>query len=321
MRKHVLDLLLCPSCKQSFILQQGVEVNTDNIVYGVIRCHCSSYPIVDGILIFKRSEKTRRIIKCVTERKPWQALKKCFDYRPDLNKMLMATAANASIGYKLLGYVMCLITFSKSRTNFSLFRLLDLAGKLRIQTFWTTYLKHRFSATSFRCAVPFLNLVDAGSKFVIDIGCGMGIFSYMMSKRIPEESIICQNLEFTGVYLARKYFVPGATFICSDAGERQPFPDEMFDVVFSCDALYCIAHAEQACEEIARLLSRKGIAILAHNHHPRLRDYSSQTSRGGFYDPDAFEKFFKGRGMSVELEDEERMYKKLFPSTLIDMSK
>lgn len=321
MTKDFLQTLVCPSCNQRFDIERIVKVNNERFLYGTIRCHCSVFPIVDGILIYKHDEKTKNIINYIVSKKIWKALKLSFDYRPDLNKLLMATDSNASIGYKLLGYIICIITLSRSRINIPLFRLLDLARKLRIQVFWTTYLKHRFSATSFWCTLPLLKLIDVKSKYILDIGCGMGIFSYMMSKRIPEEFIVCQNLEFTGLYLAKKYFVPHANFICSDAGEAQPFAEQTFDVVFSCDALQYVANKDVACKEVARMVNEKGIVILAHNHFPLHRDYALQGFRGDFFDMESAEKVFTKLGLKVKFFDEHQIYNKLFPSVISSDSK
>ena len=156
---------------------------------------------------------------------------------------------------------------------------------------------------------------------MLDIGCGMGIFSYIFSKQIPEEQIVCQNLEFAGLYLARKYFVPKANFICSDAGEDSPFPDRAFDVVFSCDALQYVKNKEHACEEISRLLDQGGVAILTHNHSPNCRDYISQEFRGDFYDPSSVEAIFAKFGVKVEVVNEEVIYNDLFPNTVVDVQR
>lgn len=301
-----------------FEMAEIVKASSGRILYGTIACDCSLYPIVEGILVYKNDDKTRDICSMIARRKLWKALKLSFDYMPDLNKVLMATTSNASLGYKLIGYILCLVAWSWPRTKISLYRLLNLAGKLHIQVFWTTYLKHRFSATSFWCTLPFLKLINLEVRYVLDVGCGMGVFSYMMSKRIPEHSIVCQNLEFAGLYIAQKYFVPGANFICSDAGEESPFPDDAFDVVFSCDALQYVKNKEHACEEISRLLNHGGVAILAHNHAPNRRDYMSQGFRGDFYDPSSAERIFTKRGVKVEVVNEEVIYNSLFPNIVID---
>ncbi|MBI5215914.1 MAG: methyltransferase domain-containing protein [Ignavibacteriae bacterium] len=253
----------------------------------------------------------------IEEKKLWKALQYSFDYKPDLNKLLLATAAKTSTGYRFIGYLLCLVTFSKSRINFPLYKLLDIASKLRIQVFWTTYLKHRFSATSYWTTLPLLNIIKPNTGIVLDIGCGMGIFSYVISKRISENSIICQNLEFAGLYLAKKYFVPNANFICSDAGTEFPFSNEMLDVVFSCDAIQYVSNKEILCSEIARMLNKNGIAILAHNHNPLYRDYASQNFRGDFFHPKEIENILKKCDMRAELIDEHVMYDNLFSGVYI----
>lgn len=313
MTKQFLNTLVCRSCGQQFTVSRHVRVRSERIEYAVIQCGCAEFPVVNGILIHKRDEKTQQILSCVAAGDTWKALKKSFDYKPDLNKMFMATASNSSFGYTLLGYLLCLVTLSWPRTKIPLYRLLNLAGKLHVQVFWTTYLKHRFSATSFWCSLPFLRMIDPTVKQILDIGCGTGIFSFMIGKRVPESRIVCQNLEFTGLFLARQYFVPEANFICSDAGEKHPFPGEFFDVVFSCDALQYVSDREAACQEVVRLLKPEGLALLTHNHVPGFRDYAAQGPRGDFFDTTTIRQIFNKLGINITLVDESLIYQTNFP--------
>ena len=321
MKMDFLDILFCPSCQSTFQVYDLVEVqhllhsDAQRMIYGVVRCGCAEYPVVDGILIFKRDEKTRQVLDYVARKKTWAALKQCFDYGPDLNRLLLATASNATLPYKALGLVLRLLTGAGFRRPIPLYKLLHVASVLHIDRFWTTYLKHRHSATSFWCSIPFIQLIDSNATHALDVGCGMGIFSWVLSKRVAEESIICQNLDFAGLYLARKYFVPNANFICSDFGEQQPLPDGFCDVVFSCDALAYVDDKIHACNEIARVLRRDGLLILAHNHTPSRRDYISQNGRGDFLDPPTASEIFKKHGVTQYSIDEQTVHESLFPLT------
>lgn len=89
MTKDFLAHFLYPSCSQRFVTGQIVEVNTERIMYGTIRCDCSTYPIIDGILICKHDEKTGSIVKYVVGETLWKGLKRSFEYSLDLKESIM----------------------------------------------------------------------------------------------------------------------------------------------------------------------------------------------------------------------------------------
>src|SRR5215831_10781154 len=51
MRLDLLEILQCPYCGGSFAVDDGPTLRRsgDEIITGVLRCQCASYPVVDGV--------------------------------------------------------------------------------------------------------------------------------------------------------------------------------------------------------------------------------------------------------------------------------
>ena len=54
MRKELLKVMICPDCGSGFHIQEIYNKENDEIDIGIVGCDCSEYPILDGILIYKK---------------------------------------------------------------------------------------------------------------------------------------------------------------------------------------------------------------------------------------------------------------------------
>src|SRR5437870_13005059 len=61
----VLDHLTCPSCGGALSPGRWAEDAGGEILYGVVRCECAEYPIVDGIMSLGTGSGTPEIVDLV----------------------------------------------------------------------------------------------------------------------------------------------------------------------------------------------------------------------------------------------------------------
>lgn len=97
-------------------------------------------------------------------------------------------------------------------------------------------------------------------KRLLEVGCGMGTDLLQFARG----GAICTGADLTprSIEISRRHFeVYGAsgTFLITD-GERLPFPDESFDVVYSNGVLHHTPDTAGAIREIHRVLRPGGIA-------------------------------------------------------------
>jgi len=295
------------------VIERVVTGTGDDVRYGILRAGAERWPVVDGIVIARRGERTDRILRALDAGRPFAALTAAMDYR-FIGAFLLTLSPDAPWPHRAAGRLVAWATGHRDRASVTLFPLLDLIGRLGLQRFWTTYLKHRFSATSFRCAMPLIQDAHPRNGWMIDIGCGIGTSSFVFAKRMPASRIVCQNLEFTGLYLARRFVVPGAHYLCSDFGEPQPFDDGAFELVFSSDALQYVGDKQAACREVGRLVASDGRALLVHNHTPGHKDFSGQQGRGDFLVPSDALRTFGTMGLAAAAIGEDEVFRSMHPT-------
>ena len=51
MKRALLELMQCPYCGGRFEISSEVEGDTDRLTYGLLRCRCFEFPVVDGVLL------------------------------------------------------------------------------------------------------------------------------------------------------------------------------------------------------------------------------------------------------------------------------
>lgn len=97
-------------------------------------------------------------------------------------------------------------------------------------------------------------------KRLLEVGCGMGTDLLQFARG----GAICTGVDFTprSIEISRRHFevygLPG-NFLITD-GERLPFPDESFDVVYSNGVLHHTPDTAGAVREVHRVLKPGGVA-------------------------------------------------------------
>ena len=96
---------------------------------------------------------------------------------------------------------------------------------------YADFMRHRFSMPPFRTVVPMAAAVREDG-WILDFGCGPGHASFVIAKLAAPERLVCADLSFTSLVLAKHFFVPEANFVCVDADAPLPFEDGFFSTVF-----------------------------------------------------------------------------------------
>ena len=119
---------------------------------------------------------------------------------------------------------------------------------------WGNWQIYRFSMPAFVPVYPLLHLIR-GNGTVLDFGCGVGHAAFLISRKIPASSITCVDYQFSLLYLAKRFFVPGANFLSLDGNYLLPFPSSSFSCVISSDVLHLIDSKVSLSREFQRIVS------------------------------------------------------------------
>lgn len=156
----------------------------------------------------------------------------------------------------------------------------------------------------------YINLIErysAHSKIVLDLGCGTGLSSYLLSQR--KEKVV--GLDLSPLFLKKgreRYQADNLLLTAGDILEL-PFQDETFDLVSSYLVIETLPDIEKGLGEMARVVKRGGIVmVVAANLLSPIwpfRDFIRMLS-GGPSRPvwcetpqDAFKTFWRNLSVSV----------------------
>jgi SAM-dependent methyltransferase len=95
-----------------------------------------------------------------------------------------------------------------------------------------------------------------GSR-VLEFGCGLGVYMQAMRRYTPH--VFGFDVEIERLAVAR---AKGVTNTLGAVGERLPYADASFDVVFSNDVLEHVTDDRQSAHEIVRVLRPGGRAVI-----------------------------------------------------------
>lgn len=263
---ELIDTLHCPYCGSAFQMERQV-LSGNAIQYGVVRCGCYRYPIVEGIAILRQnsgpSDTSDQAVDYVLAGEFEKAFRHVF-YRSSPIQMPKSRWRRA----------LELMQSSQDAGPRSLPNPATLYEALQIHRpgGYGTYLFHRHANSSFLAAIPLLLLLNQvkatrGAVRFLDLNCGIGHASFLTTVLFPEISVFATDHDFVNLYLARHYMVPQTPCFCLDAELPLPFPDRFFDAALCMDGLHYVRSKRALLKELDRCLEELGLWLFPHLHN------------------------------------------------------
>ncbi len=257
-----LSNLHCPYCGFSFGLE---SCEGEDVEFGVLRCDCYAYPVVEGIPVLRQVDGLERVVQSIANAQRVQAVLRTLELfrvqwalRSDFHRLLYRWDCNRLVG--------------NSTAPFAL-----AARRLRKPAAFADYLIHRYANPSFLAAVGPLMVLEnlrlggARPSVVFDLACGAGHASFLMRLLYPGLHVVSADNDFVNLYLARRYMSPKGVHLCIDAEVPSPFADGFFDAVYCQDAFHYFQSKREVVRELKRILTPEAIWVFPHLHN-RLRD-------------------------------------------------
>ncbi len=316
MQRDFLAGLHCPYSGSPLSLSAATQEGNGQIEYGIATSEAGDFPIVEGILRLLIDEYRAPVVEHLREDHPSQALAIALDTMPFRGR------AGAAINFA------CSLAFRNgfnataeqlSRLKRTLARALtdsdatftEIAQKLTpgAAADWQIC---RFSMPTFLPVFPLLHAVRADGP-VLDFGCGTGQASFLVSRMWPGNEIVCADYSFCSLYMAKRYFVPTASYICLDGDYPLPFESGQFSTVFSTDTLQYIDSKLGLAQEFRRIGSQKAITLLPHLHNRSVSPYAKSLTPGGYRE------LF--RGVETRIIPEEQVIRDYFFDDSLDFTR
>jgi uncharacterized protein YbaR (Trm112 family) len=252
MRLELLDILRCPFCGGDLVLVERGFVNRrgDEILDGVLGCHCCAFPIVDGIPVLHLQESATSARAHLDAGRADLARRAMFglaaegrDARP-----FEALAASPSATYH------------------------DIVKTLGPQ-FEAGYFLYRFSDPTYLVAhavtrgVASIVLAEGGRA--VDLCGGSGHLTRALLDLSAPPPVLA-DLHYSKIWLARRFTAPGCEGVCCDGNAPFPFERGAFRVAVCSDAYHYIWTKRLFASEMLRLIDTPdggGAAVVTHTHN------------------------------------------------------
>lgn len=257
----ILNELRCPFCHSPFILDKKMDADNDELLNGLLRCDCSIFPVLEGILRLIKDQKNLALIDLMQKGNTEEALKQSllgfseiYDIKGYLDKIGFSGKAMNKVITALCKKIACL--------NYSKFRSPNLTY---FESQSDIFLKNRFSFQTLWSVYPFFSLFGEGrDEIFLDMCCGQGHLSYIIYNCIKPKKMFCVDRSFSSLYIARRFFAYNAEFICLDANYALPFKDDYITFTLFSDAFVYINSRMSLISELRRILTSNGVLIVSH---------------------------------------------------------
>ncbi|MBN2098735.1 MAG: class I SAM-dependent methyltransferase [Dehalococcoidia bacterium] len=272
MRRQLLELIRCPYCETGLSVSEVFEEQDGEVLRGLVKCECSEFAILEGILNLKADHVAEYFRRLVKEGRQREALGLSLGRYADtlaesVCRVATALESNGTY-YGVLGKTMLGLLKARARHEYkrrtskgaTFYSLMGGGG-------YQTYLKHRFSSPTFWSLYAYVPVLKQKRERILDLCCGTGHASFVISACVEPRELVCADNMFGSLYAARKYFAPQAQFVCLDANCPLPFRDGVFTSVLMLDAFHLVQARASLAHEMERILSAQGLLLVPHLHN------------------------------------------------------
>jgi SAM-dependent methyltransferase/uncharacterized protein YbaR (Trm112 family) len=269
-------ILRCPYCHGRFRFDEMQRPAECNAEFGILRCNCGAFPVVDGIPIVLRPRvsmfahttgATRvhgvavaHVVRLIEGGRPLEALVECLAIPmlpPLARRWLPARVVDSHAGYRVArwrGKRKLRRQVLARRRAISAQALLDFYYQLGqpLGRAIGDYFILRFAQPRHLAALALLAALPGGEKPVLDIACGLGHFEHYLSERTDPAAAIGIDMNYFQLWIARHWIATRSRFVCAKAQDGLPFSSDAFSATLCSDAYHLLPGRPELRQEIER---------------------------------------------------------------------
>jgi ubiquinone/menaquinone biosynthesis C-methylase UbiE len=278
------NILRCPFCSGSFS-ESDYKIIEDQNGYGLLHCHCSTMPVLEGIPIMgiglatSRNIYVQHLIDLIEQSRYEQALSLLLVPRPPeypklIHPLLKRIPEMRGLRrIKRISYESNVkkwrqqteAVFLHSNGVTSARNLMDLHFNNSASA-WSEayyYFAYRFGQPRHLVALAFAALIENPKGPILDVGCGFGHISFNLLRRAGKQPVLGIDNDFFALYVAKKYIAPGAHYICCDVNYGLPIQDNIFSTVIYADVFHYIKNKDVIIYESKRVTLPDGNILVS----------------------------------------------------------
>jgi len=255
----IASVLRCPYCWGSFEIESAFENPFAYGACGWLRCPCSSFPVLHGIPILLRDYWTRRAASLLAAGKFETAVSERLaadvrdgPWRRFGRRVLRRLRVPNRLGSK----------FEKAGAYRDVIRLGFASAPA-----YAEYLRCRFADLTCIAAETIINHMAPGDGLLLDVPSGAGHVCWALRRRHPQARIMAMDVSFFNLLGMKRFLMPDAACVCSDANLPLPFQSGVFGGIVCSDGLHYISAQASFLSELRRVASGVASILLLHVHN------------------------------------------------------
>jgi SAM-dependent methyltransferase/uncharacterized protein YbaR (Trm112 family) len=256
MNSELLDIFRCPYCGAAFTLEEGASLRRsgDEIITGVLRCPCVSYPIVDGIPMLTAAYGGDTSFQKLLAEDPERALYVALELDEERQSAFGRLLAQGDEGT----YRDWVEVFTPGNEG--------------------PYFVHRFANPTYLVGQAILRTVGGDrrcfARRAIDLAGGSGHLTHALCQVADGAEVFLAETNFWKLWIARRITAPNCIPVLCDAEAPLPFKPGSFSLAFCSDAFHYIWSKRQFANEMSRLVGEDGVIVVNHAHNALQENYS-----------------------------------------------
>jgi SAM-dependent methyltransferase/uncharacterized protein YbaR (Trm112 family) len=284
-KQRLLDCLRCPFCWGE--LKASCRQRGEELISGILDCHCSRYPVIAGIPILQKepSRVLAELIRRIEAGLETEAL--LFAVSP----FAVPPPSSRELGWPWIQFIPSVRGVNRLKHvaySWRLRRWETQAKHLLIDKSETTathllkfflgsnkdafdYFAFRFGQPRHLVALSFASIIQKPGKPILDLACGYGHITRNLLGRAKGQPVIGIDPNFLGLYIAKTFIAPDAEYMCCATDGPLPFADGYFSAAFCSDAFHYFQNKAATIRELKRLTQHDGVIILTWVHNMYLR--------------------------------------------------
>lgn len=294
MKREVIGRMKCPYCLGRFGVAHEVG-DEDSIQWGLLRCRCFEFPIVDGVLLLGLVKSYGGSEEVLAPYVPLQVaavnhlqaddvpglrrwiarhvplLHRLIEpdrldylgFSRDLNARLWPQVEKDLFSwnrYEVLGRRAAVHHGGSSVNALAATQIGSLLMRTRRRLFpqvWSTFYVGRFISNELaELRTRLQEFRFAGP--VLSLCCGHGPFELLLRARFPDVPIVSMDGQLLNLFIVKRFIAPDSTYICHDLQFPLPFDDGVFGEVFSSTCLSELPSQANFIREAVRVTSDAG---------------------------------------------------------------
>jgi len=300
---QLLPLLRCPHCDSTFDFEPVPAPTEGSGEFGVLRCRCADYPVLDDVPIIQRThvgmfehtrgtvesagasigtlvelvrrgDSTKALLECIVPSgTPGDLLRRCLGWRR--SGQLARYLAQRKFRHEVLDRRLSVTAIDVLEHFYLRGGPLDPSmGHYFIRRFATP---RHLAALSLACCIP----MDA--KPILDIACGIGSLAHYFTQRPDSTGVVGLDMNFYHLWLAKHWVAPLGNYVCASADDPLPFRDQTFSGVFCSDAYHYLSRNRKALlEQIRRCAPDRIVVITRVGNRDVMPNEGAELDLGGY---------------------------------------